>query len=754
MPSPVSPLLAESSGLPFDSLDAEAAQRLHASMRECRRLKVALTEAEEGWRDALSVAKSIQQKLKQKEEEVQSLRTLLALAPAERSTAQIPATPATPAAPATPASHSTWRYHHSQHQYQQQQQRQPFQQDQSIVADKDAECERLRKAVNQLGGQLQAALAEAAELKASCRLTPIEIEALKRESEVARRQLKHSEHFLQSLASAFAEQTNGGTVVYAELASAVADLVDLASTFAACELGGLAIFMGQELQNNADDTGPALNQQQLPGNGLDEHHGAENRAHDVLQQQLQRMNATNRRTTRLIQWIAAVTKYLRQQRIEQAVHVHTASSTTRAKSATFSSTHTPPTPAEPSTFATAQATAPAMPPAMPPALPPTQMAQPSSPASSVRRPEMTVNGAATSPKMEQPAMLRQHNQNHSKQTQNYQQSQQHQLPGPVVTAADPPRLSQLRESGVGNNRGTANISGVHATTERSATQFTHSSPPPVHDRHGPGNVSPSRAQSLAAVQQQLHRTTEVIRSIPEHRSSHATQHSPHTSDSQSQSQSPGADTVQVANIVQRVAYDSAHSRTPKLKSSSRSPSPRKARRRHRHNDSPTPTPGLIQQIVTEKLHRVVADLLKTRKSEEEATQTKSTAISVPAVAPEMESTLQAEQSGRSEFCLNDFTVLEPANTSSETEVNVAQPKPKFKARKNTSKIKRRSASQPRYAASTAATTRRRQLMRGNSEDVVANHQAAMRSSSANSTPDSAHRPNRRSTPQYVTKLLR
>lgn len=160
MPSPVSPLLAESSGLAFDSLDAEAAQRLHASMRECRRLKVALTEAEEGWRDALSVAKTIQQKLKQKEEEVQSLRTLLALAPADRSTTQIPATPATLATPATPASHATWRYRHSQHQHHQQPQPHSFQQDQSAVGDKDAECERLRRAVNQLSGQLQAALAE------------------------------------------------------------------------------------------------------------------------------------------------------------------------------------------------------------------------------------------------------------------------------------------------------------------------------------------------------------------------------------------------------------------------------------------------------------------------------------------------------------------------------------------------------------------------------------------------------------------
>src|SRR5690554_4409499 len=122
MPSPLPPFPTESSGFVFDSLDAEAAQKLHASMRECRRLKVALTEAEEGWRDALEVAKSIQTKLKQKEEEVQFLRTLLALAPS---------TPATT-------------------QQQQQQQRQIQQHQQRHHAEDRCECEQLRKAVSNL----------------------------------------------------------------------------------------------------------------------------------------------------------------------------------------------------------------------------------------------------------------------------------------------------------------------------------------------------------------------------------------------------------------------------------------------------------------------------------------------------------------------------------------------------------------------------------------------------------------------------
>lgn len=148
MSSSPSRLFGETSAAEIDAASAETAQRLHSSMRECRRLKVALTEAEEGWRDALSVAKSIQQKLKQREEEVQSLRTLLALTPGDRSAAttmQVPATPATS---------------QQQHRWQQQQQQQQQHARHSMVGDSCAECEQLRKAVNNLRGQLQAAVEE------------------------------------------------------------------------------------------------------------------------------------------------------------------------------------------------------------------------------------------------------------------------------------------------------------------------------------------------------------------------------------------------------------------------------------------------------------------------------------------------------------------------------------------------------------------------------------------------------------------
>ena len=159
-----------------------------------------------------------------------------------------------------------------------------------------------------------------------------------------------------------------------------------------------------------------------------------------------------------------------------------------------------------------------------------------------------------------------------------------------------------------------------------------------------------------------------------------------------------------------------------------SPAQKKVRRR-----ANPPTPEDIQQIITDKLHKAMSELLNKHPNQP---------LSVGSALQESINSLSQD------LDITQHKLLDESNQISEIAVPVHKVNLKLKRRKPTSKAKRRTP-EPRYASNTIATARRRKLTRVASSPTLAD--APSTHGLGFSTPESTHP--QRSSGSYVSKFF-